>query len=230
MPAKEERVEEAKELLERERESMDGNALLAELGALYEKLSTRYPSVWNGLMTLKNDAVFMALHFLEGNEELYKLTLNPTSALRIAQRMRLETTQLDAVRKRMLQRQDYCVLLGLPAPSADPQVQLRTAQTLQQQIISYLLQKQAAGIINVPLPSAINFSQQTAMEPMQLSLEQTAYVIHIFPPCEFSFCVLRHSLSDQLADQLLSRPFAGNGTGSLGLADAHLLVLITNVQ
>ena len=62
--------------------------------------------MWQGLLCLKNDNATVQMHFLAGNQRLVKMALpQPTSEgpqpLRIAQRMRLEQTQLDGVSKRM---------------------------------------------------------------------------------------------------------------------------------
>lgn len=69
--------------------------------------------------------------------------------LRISQRMRLEQTQLEGVEKRIQNTNDHCLLLGLPCGLDASDVQKQT-HTLKNSIITYLLQKQAAGIINLP--------------------------------------------------------------------------------
>ena len=63
--------------------------------------------MWQGHFTLKNDMAAVQLHFLSGNMELAKKSLpfptpeKPTPSLRIAQRMRLEATQIEGVEKRI---------------------------------------------------------------------------------------------------------------------------------
>ena len=69
-------------------------------------LFRRYPVMWQGHLTLKNDSAAVQLHFLSGNVNLAKMSLpqtveGRTPALRIAQRMRLEQTQLEGVERRM---------------------------------------------------------------------------------------------------------------------------------
>ena len=66
----------------------------------------RYPVIWQGHLTLKNDLTAVQLHFLGGNAELAKMSLPPgndklTPTLHIAQRMRLEKSQLDGVERRI---------------------------------------------------------------------------------------------------------------------------------
>ena len=57
--------------------------------------------MWQGHLMLKNESAAVQLHFLSGNVSLAKLSLpqpseQHTPCLRIAQRMRLEQTQLEA--------------------------------------------------------------------------------------------------------------------------------------
>ena len=66
----------------------------------------RYPVMWQGHLNLKNDSAAVQLHFLSGNVQLAKLSLpqpteQSTPTLKIAQRMRLEKTQLEGVGRRM---------------------------------------------------------------------------------------------------------------------------------
>ena len=62
--------------------------------------------MWQGHLTLKNESAAVQLHFLSGNAQLAKSSLpglgeGQSPALRIAQRMRLEQTQLEGVQRRM---------------------------------------------------------------------------------------------------------------------------------
>ena len=62
--------------------------------------------MWQGHLTLKNDYAAVQLHFLSGNVQLAKLSLpqpaeQHTPTLKIAQRMRLEKTQLEGVGRRI---------------------------------------------------------------------------------------------------------------------------------
>lgn len=67
-------------------------------------LMQKYPIVWQGLLALKNDQAAVQLHFVSGNNVLAQRSLPPPDGgplLRIAQRMRLEASQLDSVARRM---------------------------------------------------------------------------------------------------------------------------------
>lgn len=61
------------------------------------------------------------------------------------------------------------MLLALPC-GRDHNDVLQQSQNLRNGFITYLQQKMAAGIVNIPLPGS----------------DQAAYVVHVFPSCEFS--------------------------------------------
>lgn len=67
----------------------------------------KYPIVWQGLLALKNDTAAVQLHFVSGNNVLAHRSLPLSEGgppLRIAQRMRLEASQLEGVARRMTVR------------------------------------------------------------------------------------------------------------------------------
>ncbi|XP_031422212.1 msx2-interacting protein [Clupea harengus] len=165
------------------------------------KLLTKYPIVWQGLIALKNDTAAVQLHFVSGNNILAQRSLPPVEGppiLRIAQRMRLEGAQLEGVARRMTVEGDYCLLLALPC-GRDQEDVLAQTHALKGGFITYLQAKQAAGIINVPNPGS----------------NQPAYVVQIFPPCEFSETHLSH-----LAPDLLN---------SVSNISPHLMIVIASV-
>ncbi|KAM3618680.1 uncharacterized protein V6R79_023461 [Siganus canaliculatus] len=165
------------------------------------QLLTKYPIVWQGLLALKNDQAAVQLHFVSGNTVLAQRSLPPPEGgplLRIVQRMRLEASQLDSVARRMTAENDYCLLLALPC-GRDQEDVLGQTQALKSGFITYLQAKQAAGIINVPNPGS----------------NQPAYVVQIFPPCEFS-----ESHLSRLAPDLLN---------SISSISPHLMIVIASV-
>jgi hypothetical protein len=134
----------------------------------------RYPVMWQGLLVLKNDQAAVQMHFVHGNRNIANnsLPMNndcTTPPLRIVQRMRLEQTQIEGVSKKMQIPSEHCILLALPC-GRDPFDVISQSTNLTQGFITYLQQKQAAGIINIAQPNSQNPS----------------YVIHIFPACEFA--------------------------------------------
>ena len=89
-------------------------------------LLRRYPVVWQGLLALKNDSAAVQMHYLAGNGRLAEVSLPQAPAngiggvpppIRIAQRMKLEPSQLEGVIRRMQvrvkQRCLYCCLFFL---------------------------------------------------------------------------------------------------------------------
>nr|XP_019608639.1 PREDICTED: msx2-interacting protein isoform X3 [Rhinolophus sinicus] len=165
------------------------------------QLLKKYPIVWQGLLALKNDTAAVQLHFVSGNNVLAHRSLPLSEGgppLRIAQRMRLEVSQLEGVARRMTVETDYCLLLALPCGRDQEDVVSQT-ESLKAAFITYLQAKQAAGIINVPNPGS----------------NQPAYVLQIFPPCEFS----ENHLS-RLAPDLLA---------SISNISPHLMIVIASV-
>ncbi|KAF2987657.1 hypothetical protein EK904_003999 [Melospiza melodia maxima] len=162
----------------------------------------KYPIVWQGLLALKNDTAAVQLHFVSGNNVLAHRSLPAPEGgppLRIAQRMRLEASQLEGVARRMMVESDYCLLLALPCGRDQEDVVSQT-ESLKAAFISYLQAKQAAGIINVPNPGS----------------NQPAYVLQIFPPCEFS-----ESHLSRLAPDLLA---------SISNISPHLMIVIASLE
>ncbi|XP_070458244.1 msx2-interacting protein isoform X2 [Equus przewalskii] len=165
------------------------------------QLLKKYPIVWQGLLALKNDTAAVQLHFVSGNNVLAHRSLPLSEGgppLRIAQRMRLEASQLEGVARRMTVETDYCLLLALPCGRDQDDVVSQT-ESLKAAFITYLQAKQAAGIINVPNPGS----------------NQPAYVLQIFPPCEFS-----ESHLSRLAPDLLA---------SISNISPHLMIVIASV-
>ncbi|XP_059926222.1 msx2-interacting protein isoform X2 [Gadus macrocephalus] len=165
------------------------------------QLLTKYPIVWQGLLALKNDTAAVQLHFVCGNKALAHRSLplqEGGALLRIVQRMRLEASQLESVARRMTGDSDFCLLLALPC-GRDQEDVLNQTQALKAAFINYLQAKLAAGIINIPNPGS----------------NQPAYVLQIFPPCEFS-----ESHLSQLAPDLLNR---------ISSISPHLMIVITSV-
>ncbi|XP_062871589.1 msx2-interacting protein [Trichomycterus rosablanca] len=148
------------------------------------QLLKKYPIVWQGHLALKNESAAVQLHFVSGNKVLAQHSLPPPEGgppLRIAQRMRLEASQLEGVARRMTTESDYCLLLALPCGLDQKDVLIQT-HALKTCFITYLQAKQAAGIINVANPGS----------------NQPVYVVQIFPPCEFSEIHLSHLAPDLL--------------------------------
>ena len=58
--------------------------------------------MWQGLLNLKNDVAAIQMYYVSGSQAVAQESLQNThQTLRIAQRMRLEPSQLDGVGRRM---------------------------------------------------------------------------------------------------------------------------------
>ncbi|GAB1865999.1 Protein split ends [Camponotus japonicus] len=168
----------------------------------FQMLLQRYPVMWQGLLALKNDQAAVQMHFVFGNPNVARDSLpcnsdGSTPPLRIAQRMRLEQTQVEGVARKMQTDNEHCMLLALPCGRDEVDV-LQQSKNLQTGFIMYLQQKQAAGIVNIAAPGS----------------QQPAYVVHIFPSCDFA-----HENLARIAPDLLHRV----------AKIAHLLIVIATV-
>lgn len=73
---------------------------------LFLNIFQRYPVMWQGLLALKTDQAAVQMHFVFGNPHVARDSLpcnsdGSTPPLRIAQRMRLEQTQVEGVARKM---------------------------------------------------------------------------------------------------------------------------------
>lgn len=150
---------------------------------------------WNGLLVLKNSCFPTSMHILEGDlgviNGLLKdhLSGGKLTQLKIAQRLRLDQPKLDEVTRRIKQGSPngYAVLLATQAaqggagiegtfPGVEPGLQRRLLRNL----VSYLKQKQAAGVISLPVGGAKG--------------RDSTGMLYAFPPCEFSQQYLQSAL------------------------------------
>uniref|UniRef100_W5N7C4 Putative RNA-binding protein 15B n=1 Tax=Lepisosteus oculatus TaxID=7918 RepID=W5N7C4_LEPOC len=140
------------------------------------------PEAWRGSLVLKNSCFPTNMHLLEGGSGILNVLLKDhatggkISQLKIAQRLRLDQPKLDEVTRRIKQGvpDGYAVLLAVQgpldkdAPPPEPGLQRRLLRNL----VTYLRNKQAAGVIGLPLggPKDRDFTG----------------MLYAFPPCEFS--------------------------------------------
>lgn len=146
--------------------------------AQVQKLS----QVWQGVLLLKNSSFPTSLHLLEGDMSVATSLLVGTSAqgqesqLKISQRLRLDQPKLDEVSRRIKAAGPggHSVLLAVPGKSengAAQDVSNSTERPLKN-LVSYLKQKESAGIISLPARGGRE--------------KDHGGVLHAFPPCEFS--------------------------------------------
>ncbi|XP_037631778.1 RNA-binding protein 15-like [Sebastes umbrosus] len=138
--------------------------------------------VWQGVLLLKNSSFPTSLHLLEGDMAVATGLLLPGSAggqasqLKISQRLRLDQPKLDEVSRRIKAAgsSGYAILMAVPGKSEDGGTQdvSSSAERPLKNLVSYLKQKEAAGIISLPVGGGRD--------------KDHAGVLHAFPPCEFS--------------------------------------------
>ncbi|XP_029455423.1 putative RNA-binding protein 15B [Rhinatrema bivittatum] len=120
---------------------------------------------WTGHLVLKNSCFPTSMHILEGDPGIPNALLKDYTSggkltqLKIAQRLRLDQPKLDEVTRRIKQGSPdgFAVLLATQSPQGavgtetalptEPGIQRRLLRNL----VSYLKQKQAAGVISLPV-------------------------------------------------------------------------------
>lgn len=146
-----------------------------------QDLAKRFAVAWKGSLILKNSAFPVRMHLVGGNPEVADSLRNDGSsknALRITQRLRLDQPKLEEVSRRIntAGAAGHCLLLALPGAQTQA-LDVKEGEDLQQRplrnLMSYLKQKQAAGVINLP-------TMQSS------SAKDDLGVLHAFPPCQFS--------------------------------------------
>ncbi|XP_057703125.1 RNA-binding protein 15-like [Corythoichthys intestinalis] len=137
--------------------------------------------VWQGVLLLKNSSFPTALHLLEGDMAVVSRLLQEgskdvqASQLKISQRLRMEPPKLEEVSRRIKAAGPggYSVLLAVPVKSDDaPPDGKDSMERPLKNLVSYLKQKEAAGIVSLPVGGA--------------RAKEHSGVLHAFPPCEFS--------------------------------------------
>ena len=154
-------------------------------------LAILYPVAWRGSLVLKNTGFPTRMHLVGGDPAVAETLLRTRegkdylASLRITQRLRLEQPRLEEVNKRMVSAgpSGYCILLALPGPTPSASLSPDTETTVQlrplKSLVSYLKQKEAAGIVALSGPEG----SDTASASVD---RDVVGVLHAFPPCEFS--------------------------------------------
>ncbi|KAI1890731.1 hypothetical protein AGOR_G00156650 [Albula goreensis] len=138
---------------------------------------------WQGMLLLKNSNFPSNMHLLEGDLGVATSLLidgstgGKVAQLKITQRLRLDQPKLDEVTRRIKVAgpSGYSVLLAVPGSSeggSSTSDQAASTQRPLRNLVSYLKQKQAAGVISLPVGGSRD--------------KDNAGVLHAFPPCDFS--------------------------------------------
>ncbi|KAM4797099.1 RNA-binding protein 15 [Rhinophrynus dorsalis] len=137
---------------------------------------------WQGMLLLKNSNFPSNMHLLQGDLGVATSLLVEGSSggkvaqLKITQRLRLDQPKLDEVTRRIKVAgpNGYAILLAIPGTSdvGSAGDQASSTQRPLRNLVSYLKQKQAAGVISLPVGGTKD--------------KEHAGVLHAFPPCDFS--------------------------------------------
>ncbi|XP_034028162.1 RNA-binding protein 15-like [Thalassophryne amazonica] len=143
---------------------------------------TKLSLAWHGMLLLKNSNFPANMHLLQGDSSVASdllidgTTRRQVSELKITQRLRLDQPKLDEVSRRikMAGSGGYAILLAVPGRTGDASSSDPAASTQRplRNLVSYLNQKQAAGVISLPVGGSRD--------------KDNTGVLHAFPPCEFS--------------------------------------------
>jgi len=151
-------------------------------------LAKRVEKVWDGGLILKNSLFPTRLLITEGESDVVDQLMKDEAdkpVLKITQRLRLDESKLEDVSKRIKSSTSHAIFLGLSlsssqAPTCDnPDILSRPLRNL----VSYLKQKEAAGVITLTNSTASHTG-----------------VLYAFPPCQFSLELLRR-VSPHLSDE-----------------------------
>lgn len=162
------------------------NGVLSAARTLPE-LARKCIIMWQGALILKNSLFPAKFHLTDGDTDIVDSLMKDEEGkhlLRITQRLRLDQPKLEDVSKRIATSSSHAIFLGLSGSTAavaseDTSVQTRPLRNL----VSYLKQKEAAGVI-----SLVNKDTETTG------------VLYAFPPCAFSTELLKrtaHNLSEE---------------------------------
>uniref|UniRef100_A0A8B9R0U0 RNA-binding protein 15 n=1 Tax=Anas platyrhynchos TaxID=8839 RepID=A0A8B9R0U0_ANAPL len=130
---------------------------------------------WQGMLLLKNSNFPSNMHLLQGD-----LGVASIAQLKITQRLRLDQPKLDEVNRRIKVAgpNGYAILLAVPGTSDNrsatgaSEAATTSTQRPLRNLVSYLKQKQAAGVISLPVGGNKD--------------KENSGVLHAFPPCDFS--------------------------------------------
>jgi RNA-binding protein 15 len=164
--------------------------------------------VWEGGLILKNSLFPTKLLLIEGASRIADSLKDDESAtsLKITQRLRLDPSKLDDVTRRMNTSSSHAVFLGVPTntqiASDSAEVQSRPLRNL----ISYLKQKEAAGVIS-------------------MNNKDLSGVLYCFPPCPFSFDLLKReapylNTEENKDDHLVILVVCGGATAAVATTGA----------
>lgn len=162
------------------------NGMLSAARTLPE-VTRKCTTTWNGALILKSSLFPAKFHLTDGDTDIVDGLMKDEDGkphLRITQRLRLDQPKLEDVQKRISTSSSHAIFLGMsgqPVQIDDASVQTRPLRNL----VSYLKQKEAAGVISL----------------LNKETEATG-VLYAFPPCDFSSELLKRTCHNVTEDGL----------------------------
>ncbi|XP_063226142.1 RNA-binding protein spenito [Bacillus rossius redtenbacheri] len=155
------------------------NGLLGSARTLSE-LARKCAAVWHGALILKNSLFPAKFHLTDGDADIVESLMKDEEGkhhLRITQRLRLDPPKLEDVSKRIASSSAHAIFIGLSGSTASVTNEDSTVQTRPlRNLVSYLKQKEAAGVISL----------------LNKDTDATG-VLYAFPPCAFSTELLKRT-------------------------------------
>lgn len=135
---------------------------------------------WSGALILKSSLFPAKFHLTDGDTDIVDGLMKDEDGkphLRITQRLRLDQPKLEDVQKRISTSSSHAIFLGLAGATQSIQIDDANVQTRPlRNLVSYLKQKEAAGVISL----------------LNKETEATG-VLYAFPPCVFSSELLKRT-------------------------------------
>jgi len=152
-------------------------------------LASKCIDIWQGSLVLKSSQFPAKCYLTSGDPNVIESMMKDEdgkSTLRITQRLRLDQPKLEDVSKRIITADMHAIFLAMPCSTNsivndDALVQIRPLRNL----VSYLKQKEAAGVISL-----------ISKDP------ESAGVLYAFPPCEYSAKLLKQSAKNLSSETL----------------------------
>lgn len=155
------------------------NGMLSASRTLPE-VARKCTTIWTGALILKSSLFPAKFHLTDGDTDIVDGLMKDEDGkhhLRITQRLRLDPPKLEDVQKRISTSSSHAIFLGMPSSTSSVQVDDASVQTRPlRNLVSYLKQKEAAGVISL----------------LNKETEATG-VLYAFPPCEFSSELLKRT-------------------------------------
>lgn len=151
------------------------------------EVARKCTKLWSGALILKSSLFPAKFHMTDGDQDIVDGLMKDEDGkhhLRITQRLRLDQPKLEDVQKRISSSTSHAIFLGLAGSTSSVHIDDASVQTRPlRNLVSYLKQKEAAGVISLLVKET-----------------EATGVLYAFPPCDFSSELLKktcHSITEE---------------------------------